>query len=403
MERQELQRRPTETRLEHIKRVVYGKLVNRTIDYDYSELAPYVYGRKYAPDVCRRMMYGTKFVLGVLDDEVEPGGASAGGSSKMLDDIRRETQKIKDQRRELQKLIRAEAREAHILDVVKESAQAVANKFPCDFLAVKREKMQLGDDEAILVLGDWHYGMVTNNTFNKYNTQVCVNRVEELIQKVSERISKHKCKTLHVMIIGDMIHGAIHTSARVASEERTVEQLMEVSEIIARLLIALSHNVDNVNVYTTYGNHARVVQNKKDSDHRDNAERLIGWWLRWRLDKHESITVCSESQNEFILQDVCGHGICACHGDLDGVKTSPQVLSSLFHKKHGKEIEYIILGDKHHEERFGDMGVTAEICGSLCGTDDYANEKRFYSPPSQLLLIVNKTDGVDAEYRIKLS
>lgn len=41
------------------------------------------------------------------------------------------------------------------------------------------------------------------------------------------------------------------------------------------------------------------------------------------------------------------------------------------------------------------------ICGALCGADDYANDKRLYSTPSQLLLIFNPIDGLDAEYRLK--
>ena len=44
--------------------------------------------------------------------------------------------------------------------------------------------------------------------------------------------------------------------------------------------------------------------------------------------------------------------------------------------------------------------MTAIICGALCGSDDYANGKRLYSTPSQMLLIVSPHNGVDAEYRI---
>jgi hypothetical protein len=62
-------------------------------------------------------------------------------------------------------------------------------------------------------------------------------------------------------------------------------------------------------------------------------------------------------------------------------------------------LEYIILGDKHHRESFEEMGITSMICGSLCGADDYSSNKRLFSTPSQLLLIFNK-DGLDAEYRI---
>ena len=86
---------------------------------------------------------------------------------------------------------------------------------------------------------------------------------------------------------------------------------------------------------------------------------------------------------------------------MDSVKSSPRLLATLFQKKYGMDIEYVLLGDKHHRESFDEVGICAMICGSLCGTDDYANSKRLYSQPEQLLLIVTEDDGVDAEYRIK--
>ena len=73
----------------------------------------------------------------------------------------------------------------------------------------------------------------------------------------------------------------------------------------------------------------------------------------------------------------------------------------LLNQKFGTNIEYVLLGDKHHRESFEELGVTSVLCGALCGTDDYANGKRLYSTPSQLLLIMNEADGVDAEYQIK--
>ena len=101
------------------------------------------------------------------------------------------------------------------------------------------------------------------------------------------------------------------------------------------------------------------------------------------------------------LLNVCGHGFCASHGDLDLVKTSPRMLATLFQKTCGFEIEYILLGDKHHEESFSELGIRAMLVDSLCGTDDYANEHRLYCTPAQLLLIVNEDNGVDAMYRLK--
>ena len=108
-----------------------------------------------------------------------------------------------------------------------------------------------------------------------------------------------------------------------------------------------------------------------------------------------------ESENEFLLFDACGRGFCASHGDLDSVRNSPRLLTTLFQKKFGRNIDHILLADKHHRERFEELGVGATIVGSLCGTDDYANDKRLYSTPEQLMLIVNSEDGVDATYHLK--
>ena len=63
-----------ETDFEYHKRLVYGKLVNKMLaDVDYGELAKNVYGRDYSSDVARRMMYGSKFTLELLDKYLENG------------------------------------------------------------------------------------------------------------------------------------------------------------------------------------------------------------------------------------------------------------------------------------------------------------------------------------------
>ena len=43
------------------------------------------------------------------------------------------------------------------------------------------------------------------------------------------------------------------------------------------------------------------------------------------------------------------------------------------------------------------------ISDALCGTDEYANGKRLYSTPGQLMLVVNEAEGIDATYHLKAS
>lgn len=399
----QIERRQGESALDFHRRLIYGKLVDKSLaDVDYSELAEPLYGRQYASDVTRRMMYGSCRTLELMDSEGY--SANRDGMAEQLDEkiaeMKRERQRLFDQRREYNKILNLEGRQDHLYDVLASAAEHLDESIG-QLLSDGARLHSISGNEAVLVLSDWHYGMTASNVFNTYDTDTCKARVADIVEKASARLMMHGCEKLHIVVLGDLIHGAIHTGVRVASEELVCDQLMQASEILAQTVCRLSEYANETVVYMTYGNHARTVQNKNDSIHRDNMERIIPWWLEQRLRGCDNIHIQNDFENEFLTFDVCGHWFCASHGDLDSVRSSPRLLPTLFQRRYGKNIEYILLGDKHHVEEFEELGVTAKLCGALCGTDDYANDKRLYSTPSQLLLIVNREDGVDAEYKLK--
>ena len=399
----ELERRSGETDFEYHKRLVYGKLVDKTLaDVDYSELAEVVYGKPYSSDVARRMMYGSKYTVDLIErfDRSQLSSETLSDIDEKIIELQKERRRISDQRREFSKVISSDARWDHLKDVIRSSVETL-QPLGCMIDQNKKLNPYMSDGEAVLVFSDWHYGMITNNVFNTYDTDICKERVSHIVHEASNRIVLNSCKKLHIIVLGDMIHGNCHVSARVASEEVAVEQLMHASELLAQAICDLGRYVDETFVYVTYGNHARAVPNKQDSIHRDNMERFIPWWLEQRLMTYQDIHVVRGDTNEFLFVNACGHDICAAHGDLDAVRTSARILTTLFNKKYGKNVEYILLGDKHHRESFEELGVTSMVCGSLCGADDYASDKRLYSEPSQLLLIVTPECGVDAEYRLR--
>ena len=396
-------KRSGESNLDYHKRIVYGKLVDKTLaDIDFAELSEAAYGQQYSSDVTRRMFYGSKRTLDIIDQErlKQVDSAVIRELEEKRIEIQKERQRLFDQRREYNKGVVSDARFEHLCDIIKSSADKLR---PLDCM-VSQDKIfdtYASDGEAILVFSDWHMGMVTNNVFNTYNTEICEQRVNYVVKEASKRIALHTCRKLHIVVLGDLIHGNCHVSARVASEEVAVEQLMRATELLAQAIATLNKYVEETYVYVTYGNHARAIANKNDSIHRDNLERFVGWWLTERFSANDDVTIMDGSANEFLFINACGHDICAAHGDLDTVRSSPRLLPTLFNKKYGKNVEYILLGDKHHRESFEELGVTATICGALCGTDDYASERRLFSQPSQQLLIVTPESGVDAEYRIK--
>lgn len=402
-----LDRRDGESDFDYHKRLINAKLVDKTLDLDYATLSPYLYGKAYAPDVARRMAYGSARTLKLMEEDLERI-ASESASSQILNEIdmkqielQKERQRFSDQRREFNKLVNKEGRMEHLFETLRTAADNL-NETIGTLFGPDLPLEEYGNNEAVLVLSDWHYGMIADNVFNVYNRDICKKRVKELIMRAAERIALHNCSTLHIVCLGDLVNGCIHVGTRVASDELACDQIMQVSEILAQTISKLSTVVDKTYVYMTYGNHGRSVQKKDESIHRDNMERLIPWWVAERLSDHADIEIVQDMGNEFVVFSAAGHDIAATHGDLDNVKQAPRLLATLFNKQFGRNIEYIILGDKHHRESFEELGVTSMICGSLCGADDYANGKRLYSTPSQLLLIVNPVHGVDAEYRIEV-
>lgn len=318
---------------------------------------------------------------------------------EQIDEFHKAKQQFYDQRREYNKMLISDARADHLMEKLVEAANIAPLQ---DYSGVFTFKNKSSREEAILCLSDWHYGQVTNNIWNEYNTDVCLQRVSKLFDKVSGALREHNVKILHIALLGDFVNGAIHTGCRVASEENTCEQLMHVSEFLANFINAISVYVDAVCVYSTYGNHARTIQNKNDSIHADNMERVIPWWLKQRLKDNHKVNIVDSEYYEFIYMNVCGHNVVCTHGDLDRFKDLGVVVNSLFSKKYGKTIDYTFSGDKHHLESFEQFGIESTLVGSLCGSDEYANNKRLYSNPMQTLCIFTPEDGKLCSYNIKL-
>ena len=398
----DLDRREGESELQYHRRLIFGKLKNKTLsDVDYSELAEHLYGRSYAPDVARRMAYGECRILELLD--AEQAFNETKPDSRIQNDLmelQMERKRLSDQRRELTKIISEAGRFEHIVDRLTAAAEDLNERHPLNTLMFEHDGKS-GGCEAVLCLNDWHYGMVTNNIYNAYNTSICRDRVLSVTREAIERILLHKPDVLHIVLLGDSYHGAIHNTCRVASEELVADQLMQVAEMIAQTISTLSAYVGAVEVYSTYGNHGRTVQRKEDNMHRDNMERIIPWWLKQRLRDAANVHINEPREDEFIQFDIFDYGIVCVHGDLDDVRNNTRIIPLLFNRTCGKYIDCVIMGDRHHAEEFNEFGISSYIADALCGTDDYANEKRKYSSYGQLMQFWKPGYGIDAVYRLR--
>lgn len=402
-----IQKNAGESAFDFHKRLIYEKVLDKTLhDVDYSELAELVYDQPYSSDVARRMMYGSAKTLQLLD-ACSRAGESTMSEADMLEvqriELQKERQRLQDQRRLYRKLANDDGRREHVEDRLIQAAEELGKTVGLLYDEdVRPGHIIQTDQEAVLVLADWHYGMTTDNIWNKFNKEICTQRVKMVVAKAAVRLCAHDCQKLHIVLLGDMVSGGIHTNCRVQSDELVADQIMQVSEILAQSIYELSQVVDEVYVYSTYGNHSRAIPNKKENVHRDNFERWIPFWLAQRFAGNDNIYIVDESENEFIHFYVHDYAFCATHGDLDKPQNVGNIFPALFQQRYGEKVDYIILGHTHHRQESAELGVETMVCGSLCGSDDFANEHRLYSQPEQLLLIVDPGCGVDATYHLKI-
>jgi hypothetical protein len=383
--------------------------VHKISDSDWSEISS-KYGIDMNPDTLRKAqqppLFGGVFVREYYQwkesqNKYKDDDSYMKEIQIQKDEIYKEKRKLYDQRREYNKLLTSDARSEHLTDEMILAANRLNESRPLEveekWITVNTKK------EAVLVFSDWHYGMVTDNLWNKYNTDICRERVAKLVAYTKEYLQLNKIDMLHLCMLGDAAHGSIHTTCRVKSEEDTCDQIMNVAEIIAEAINELSTVVNHVTVYSCYGNHLRTVQNKKDSIDSDNLEKMIPWWLKQRLQKNFKVDIVDSEYKEFTKLNVLGYNICCVHGNLDNFKNLGTTVNTIFSRKFGETIDYTISGDKHHLEEFEQFDIESILVRSLCGTDDYANEHRLYSKAGQTLLIFNNEYGREATYHIPLN
>lgn len=396
----------TQERYEQLLKDCSNK-IQKISDDDWSEICDR-YGLKFNPDTIRKgtqpPLIGSVFVSEYYkwkESQTNNEDDYLNALRLEKEEIFKERKLLSDQRRLYNRELTFNARSEHLMDKLVESANRLNQEKPLIF----NEKWFPSNihKEAVMFWSDWHYGMITDNIWNKFNTEICKKRVKTFVEISKEFIKLNNIDVLDVVMLGDSAHGSIHSTCRVQSEENTCDQLMHVSEIMAEALNDLSKVVNHITLYSCYGNHMRTIQNKNESIHSDNMERIVPWWIEQRLQNNKKIEVAYSEYKEFTKLNVLGKNICCVHGDLErDFKNIGVTINTLFSRKFGKTIDYTISGDKHHLEEFEKFDIESILVRSLCGADEYSNNGRLYSRPGQTLMIFNDVYGREATYNIPL-
>ena len=393
-----LDRRAGESDLSYHRRLVYGKLVDGTLqDEDYSELSGRVYDRQYNTDVARRMMYGSLKTLQLMDGESEESLSGQGLLDELESkrvELQKERQKLSDQRVAYNKVVRERARQEELNEIIREAV--TCGELP--ILGRVCERRVSGDKVLLVSLNDIHYGANINNYWNHYDSDECAARMRRYLSYVEEVAERHDCSKCVVWANGDLISGNIHTSIAITNKENVIQQVMGVSELIAQFLSELTGVFYDISFVSVAGNHSRL--DKKDDALKDERlDDLVEWYLRARLQNLDRIHFddAERVDSTMYLIDVCGKTYCGVHGDYD---CSPSKIQSL-QTMAGRPVYAVLTGHLHHNQSDYVQGVKTVMAGTFMGMDDLCVTRRIYSDPQQMLCVCDDT-GIVCQYDVNL-
>ena len=333
----------------------------------------------------RREMEGFLKVSEYLQKE-NPTGITSNELQEIQDEkleLQKEKLKFRDQKREFNNRLRRMARLENLEDYLKE----VTEELEPVSLPVE-EQQESNGSEAMVVLSDWHLGAEHNGRFNKFNSDVARYRINKVKQKTFDKIKKEEIQTLHIANLGDMVHGIIHVSTKIQSEEDVIQQVITASEYLKDFIGTFLQEGIYVKYYNVIGNHGRVTPSKNEvAGIEENFEKLILTILDTAFGKflnYESIGC----QDGLIETEIVGKKFILTHGNFDKNTNAAHRLPQLL----GYVPDYIISGHIHHDTS-KDFGRTMHIVNpSLIGADDYATSGRFGGRAGQKIITFDEND-----------
>lgn len=300
-------------------------------------------------------------------------------------ELQKEKIRMRDQKRELNAIIRRQARLESLEDYLEEKVEEIQ---PIKLPKVKKKKKS--DNEAMVVISDEHIGMKIDSKFNTYNIEIAKERLAKLQKETMNKVEKEGIKKLYIAHLGDGIHGAIHTTARIESEENVIQQIITLAYMLESFIEDFLQKGIEVQFCSVAGNHTRAIPNKKESlGTAENFERLLTVFLGKAFNQFENYSQIDDEEGIIVL-NIKGKTVVLVHADLDkgnGVVTKLNDMLNL-------SIDYIFTGHVHNAF-YKEHGNAVQFgVGSLCGLDQYAISGRFSGRPSQMILTFDD-DGVD--------
>jgi len=394
--------RENESKFEYGLRLITIKCEDNPQDLDWQDLVDILQlgiHKDSLRKACNTTEYSAYNVMKYFKENIAVNNITDNDIIKEIEYKRIEMQKdkirLQDQRTSLTKIVREEARWENLKEEILKRVDNINNNYPLLYDKENNYYEQDSKREALLLVSDAHYGIDIKNIVNEYNPTIAKERFNKLTYKTIKYCKENKVKTLNVLLAGDLISGIIHNNLRLQNSEDIIQQIINVSEILAQMFTLLSKAIPNIKIEYTVGNHSRISPNKNDSIESENFEYLLPWYLSSRLIKLENIEIIKSEFNEIVHMKIFGYDILGVHGQNDKLTSVVHDLTKIT-----RIIPYMICYGHLHKDFRNEDGTVVVVNGSLSGIDEYAFSKRYLSVPHQKLIIFEEGVGEICTYKI---
>lgn len=311
-------------------------------------------------------------------------------------ELRKEKQKLFDERAALNKKLRENARVEEDLEKLKYLIQENGR-----ITLPPYNKVSINSDNDMFIsLSDFHLGMNTDNYFGSYDSDIAAQRLSEYLDRILKIRELHNSQNAYVGLLGDILNGEIHFTTQLENRENVTEQIQKSAELISAFVYELSKHFNIVYVNGVAGNHSRT--SFKDQVLRGNRlDNLIPWYMKAKLSHIDNVKFIDDDNYDSTIGklNIRGNEYLMVHGDFDNY--SEKGVSKLVMML-GFKPTAIFYGHLHRCSYDDITGVKIVRSGSFSGTsDDYTISKRLCGKPQQMVCVIDDA-GINAFYPIEL-
>lgn len=301
-------------------------------------------------------------------------------NKRLIKEVKKEKQKLSDERVEFNRQIRQEARKESYVDMVQ--------RIICEDTEPMNVSVHYtlfnSETDLLCHLTDIHTGIEINNWKNVFNEDVLRQRIEKYTSDILDIRGLHQSQDCY-LVIGEILSGLIHSNLRLQNNMDLMEQFKYISELISAMLVRLAYNFNHIYVYTTPGNHSRVVAKKEDALDGENMDVLLPFYLKARLQNIENINICENKiEPEIAMFNIRGNNVFSAHGHKDSSANVVQNFTMMFNIKP----DIVLLGHRHLNGLTTVYDTKVIESGCISGTDQYAMSIRKTNKPEQTVSVI---------------